>query len=84
MQWAKDNGYVVFTHDLDFGTLLYATGATAPSVVQFRMQDVRPAVVGAMVVSSLNQVMEHLLAGALITIDPAKVRFHMLPLKNRK
>ncbi len=25
MTWAKTNGYVVFTHDLDFGALLAAT-----------------------------------------------------------
>lgn len=27
MSWARDHGYVVFTHDMDFGTLLAATGA---------------------------------------------------------
>ncbi len=25
MDWARTNGYVVFTHDLDFGTLLALT-----------------------------------------------------------
>jgi predicted nuclease of predicted toxin-antitoxin system len=25
MQWARDNNYIVFTHDLDFGTILAAT-----------------------------------------------------------
>ena len=25
MQWAREHGYVVFTHDLDFGTLLTLT-----------------------------------------------------------
>ena len=25
MAWARDNGHVVFTHDLDFGTLLALT-----------------------------------------------------------
>lgn len=81
MQWAKDHDHVVFTHDLDFGTLLYATGASAPSVMQFRVQDVRPANVGTIAVAYLKQVETHLLSGALVTIDPAKVRFHLLPLK---
>ena len=31
MAWARDNGYVVFTHDLDFGALLAATGSRGPS-----------------------------------------------------
>ena len=42
MEWAQTNGYVVFTHDLDFGTLLALTQGVAPSVVQLRSQDVLP------------------------------------------
>jgi len=33
MSYAQDHGYVVFTHDLDFGTLLALTRARGPSVV---------------------------------------------------
>lgn len=38
MNWASTNGYVVFTNDLDFGILLAATQAEAPSVIQVRTQ----------------------------------------------
>lgn len=34
--WAKANGYVLFTHDLDFGAILAATEAEGPSVIQIR------------------------------------------------
>jgi predicted nuclease of predicted toxin-antitoxin system len=34
MQWAIANGYAVFTHDLDFGTMLALSGADGPSVLQ--------------------------------------------------
>ncbi len=27
MEWARSNGYVVFTHDLDFSALLFSTNA---------------------------------------------------------
>jgi predicted nuclease of predicted toxin-antitoxin system len=40
MKWANDNGYVVFTHDLDFGALLATTHAQGPSVIQIRTQDI--------------------------------------------
>jgi predicted nuclease of predicted toxin-antitoxin system len=30
MAWAREHGHVVFTHDLDFGSLLFTTNATAP------------------------------------------------------
>ncbi|WP_235595916.1 DUF5615 family PIN-like protein [Mastigocoleus testarum] len=34
MEWARNNNYIVFTHDLDFGTLLAATQANTPLVVR--------------------------------------------------
>ena len=37
MAWALANGYVVFTHDLDFGTMLALTHAAGPSVLQAKM-----------------------------------------------
>jgi predicted nuclease of predicted toxin-antitoxin system len=30
MEWARRNGHVVFTHDMDFSALLAVTGATGP------------------------------------------------------
>jgi predicted nuclease of predicted toxin-antitoxin system len=41
--YARSNGHVIFTHDLDFGTILAATKADCPSVIQVRTQDVTPA-----------------------------------------
>ena len=43
MVWAREHGYAVFTHDLDFGALLALTRATGPSVIQVRAHDVLPA-----------------------------------------
>ena len=43
MDRARADGYIVFTHDLDFGTTLALTGAESPSVIQVRTQDVTPA-----------------------------------------
>jgi predicted nuclease of predicted toxin-antitoxin system len=42
MAWARNAGHVVLTQDLDYGALLFATQATAPSVVVLRAEDVRP------------------------------------------
>ncbi len=46
MSWARENGYIVFTHDLDFGVLLALTRAESPSVIRVRTQDVFPDVSG--------------------------------------
>lgn len=81
MRWARVSGYVVFTHDLDFGALLAATGAIGPSVVQMRCEDTRPAAMGDAVVAALREHEHALDSGALVTIDPRRMRVTLLPLK---
>ncbi len=80
MAWAKQNGYVVFTHDLDFGALLAATRAEGPSVIQIRIQDIFPEHLAARVNLILRQVQHVLDEGALIVIDEQKSRIRILPL----
>ena len=80
MAWAKQNGRVVFTHDLDFGTMLALTQAEGPSVIQVRTQDVTPAVIGKFVINALRQFQTKLEKGALIVLDEAQVRARVLPL----
>jgi predicted nuclease of predicted toxin-antitoxin system len=81
MEWALSNGYVVFTHDLDFGTILATTQANGPSVIQVRGQDIFPAHLETAIVNALHQFEELLEAGALIVVDEARARARMLPLK---
>lgn len=81
MTWAKEHGHVVFTHDLDFGSLLALTQAEGPSVVQVRTQDVTPAAIGKLVVNALRQFQPELEQGALIVLDEARFRARILPLK---
>ena len=81
LAYARSNGYVVFTHDLDFGTILAATKADCPSVIQIRTQNVTPEHLGQLVVSALHQFEKHLEDGAIITIDQKKLRARILPLQ---
>ncbi len=81
MAWAKQNGCVVFTHDLDFGTVLALTQAEGPSVIQVRTQDVTPSAIGKLVVNALRQFQSQLEKGALIVLDEANARARVLPLK---
>jgi predicted nuclease of predicted toxin-antitoxin system len=81
MDWAREHDYVVLTHDLDFGTILAATRAEGPSVLQVRAQNVLPAHTGAMVLAGLHQFGAQLEAGALITIDERTSRARILPLR---
>jgi len=80
MDWARENGYIVFTHDLDFGTLLALTHAEGPSVIQVRTQDVTPNHLVETVVEVLRDHETMLDAGALISVDESSARVRMLPL----
>jgi predicted nuclease of predicted toxin-antitoxin system len=82
MAWAKENGHVVFTHDLDFGTALALTQAEGPSVVQVRTQDVTPTAIGKIVVASLRQFQSELEKGALVVLDESRGRVRVLPFQN--
>ena len=80
MAWAKENGYIVFTHDLDFSAILAATKAAAPSVFQVRTQDVMPAAIGELVIKNLRKFQGELETGALVTINEFKGKARVLPI----
>lgn len=77
---AASHKQVVFTHDLDFGTLLAAQRASAPSVIQVRTQDVLPNAIGAVVIQAIGVYRNQLERGAILTIDLTRSRVRLLPL----
>ena len=80
MDWAEGNGYIVFTHDLDFGTILALTHKTGPSVLQVRGQDVLPDHLGNLVIAALGQHESDLESGALVVVEESKNRVRILPI----
>ena len=80
MEWARANKYVVFTHDLDFGTMLALTHALGPSVVQVRGQNVLPDHMAPVIAAALAQHAADLGAGALVVVDEARSRVRVLPI----
>jgi predicted nuclease of predicted toxin-antitoxin system len=81
MEWAVKNGFVIFTHDLDFSTILASKNLPMPSVVQVRGQETSPSTLRDVVLLALDQLTDDLLRGALVTIDVSKTRARVLPLK---
>jgi len=81
LTWARENGYVVFTHDLDFGSILATTQADSPSVIQIRAQDVAPKSLESVMVAILHQHQAELEQGALIIVNENKSRVRILPLR---
>ncbi|MCB1896981.1 MAG: DUF5615 family PIN-like protein [Zoogloeaceae bacterium] len=81
MDYARCNGHVVLTHDLDFGAILAATHGEKPSVVQIRAVDVSPDAIGDQVLAALQQMAGELEDGALLTVDARRTRLRVLPLR---
>jgi predicted nuclease of predicted toxin-antitoxin system len=82
MAFAKANGYVVLTFDLDFGAILATTHGEKPSVVQIRSEDVNPDAIGTLVIKALQQMRAELDKGALLTVEPSRTRLRILPLQS--
>jgi predicted nuclease of predicted toxin-antitoxin system len=80
MAFALGKQYAVFTHDLDFGNILAVTQARGPSVIQARVEAPIPEIIGEAVVAAINDNVAHLERGALVTVDPDKLRVRILPI----
>ena len=80
MRWAREQGAVVLTHDLDFTKLLFQARTALPSVIQLRVDDVRPAGIGDTVVLVLERHGAELKRGALVSVESHKARCRLLPL----
>lgn len=83
LAWARERGYVILTHDLDFGVLLALAGMSGPSVLQVRTEDVMPASIGERVVAVLREFASEFELGALATLDAANQRLRLLPIRIR-
>ena len=81
MAHAREHGYTVFTHDLDFGALLAAARGTGPSVIRVRTQNVLPEAIGDLVLNAIARFEKELQQGALIIIDPYRSRARVLPFR---
>jgi predicted nuclease of predicted toxin-antitoxin system len=82
LDWAKQHLHVVFTHDLDFGAILAASRGVAPSVIQFRVLEPLPSTDAAAMISAIRRFEAELQRGALISIEPGRVRARVLPFED--
>ena len=81
MEWARREGFVVLTSDLDFGALLHSTHGVGPSVIQFRGSDLRVRAILGDLINVLDTFSDSLKKGALITVAGKRVRIVELPVK---
>ena len=80
MDWAAARDYVVFTHDLDFGTMLALSHEAGPSVLQVRSENTLPDHMEGLVIAALSQHEADLSSGALVVVDEKRNRVRVLPI----
>lgn len=80
LSWADERGFVLITQDLDFGLLLVRAGSNRPSVIQIRAQGTMPSDIGPAVLNAIAAAHQHLESGAMVTIEPGRMRVRVLPL----
>lgn len=77
----RAEGRVVLTHDLDFGELMAASGAELPSVVIFRLRDMRPERVNRYLEEIIERYGGLLEEGAIMSVGEGKIRVRSLPIE---
>jgi predicted nuclease of predicted toxin-antitoxin system len=78
--YANEHEFIIFTHDLDFGTLLAQSKSNGPSVIQARVQDPSPEAIGVFVLQLLRQFETPLHNGAIVTLAADKRKVRILPI----
>jgi predicted nuclease of predicted toxin-antitoxin system len=70
---------IILTHDLDFGRIVALSQHHLPSVVTFRLADMRPVRVNTRLLEVLEHISDDLEAGALVTVLEGSFRVRRLP-----
>ena len=74
---------IIVTHDLDFTDLLAASAAILPSVVIFRLRNMRPERVLVRLLAVLAEHTADLGQGTIISVTESQIRKRTLPLEPR-
>jgi len=80
MQMARNEERILLTHDLDFGELIAASGANAPSVIIFRLRNMNPKNVNRFLNGIISEHRDALEKGAIVSVTEGQARVRLLPL----
>jgi predicted nuclease of predicted toxin-antitoxin system len=79
VDFARQSGEVIITHDLDFGTIMVFSGENKPSVIIFRIHLISPLVFFNLIKLNLSRIEESLRQGAIVVFEESNVRIRLLP-----
>jgi predicted nuclease of predicted toxin-antitoxin system len=84
IQKARTEERVILTHDLDFGRIMALSGQRLPSVITFRLSDMRPLSVNRQLSEVLIQFADSLEIGSLVSVTDRGIRVRRLPVRHSK
>jgi predicted nuclease of predicted toxin-antitoxin system len=79
LHWARENGWIIITNDLDFGAILAMEGLRFPSVIQTRRLELFPESLFPILEQVVKRFANELTSGALIVVDEKRMRVRLLP-----
>lgn len=79
---AKNEGFILLTHDLDFSELVAASKAKLPSVIIFRLRNMQPNNVNSTLKTIVTNHSSALKQGAIISVTDSQIRVRQLPIKS--
>lgn len=82
LEYARRDGLVVVSQDSDFTNLLAYQKASQPSLILLRIPNaVAAADIAAILAANMEAVLEYLVAGAIVSLNPDRIRVRRLPLR---
>ena len=80
VSYADEDDRFILTQDLDFSAIIALTGRSSPSLISLRLSSSRIEYVNTILQKVLTDVEDHLVRGAIVTIEDQRVRVRQLPL----
>lgn len=80
LEYARQNGRIIVTQDLDFSALLALGGHSRPSLITLRLSNTDPTIVTERLTQIVNQVEGALRNGSAVTVNDKMIRIRALPI----
>lgn len=83
LEWCRANAAIAVTLDADFHSEIALSGASVPSAIRIRQQGLKGSETARLLRDILETHREHLASGALISVQPGRLRLRRLPITPR-
>jgi len=80
LEFARNNGYVIITQDLDFSTIIALEGYKYPSLITIRVFNSDPDLVTKRLLDVFPEIDYNLCDGCVVIIEEINIRIRKLPI----